>query len=139
MNRFIITSIALMTLIPLTATAQNKKAKIEFENLIYDMGTFPADSAQKVCKFKFTNTGDADLYIHQIFTVCGCTNASHPEGVIKPGESSYITVNYDGRRNPPGPVRKRVTVHSNAENEMVKLLIKGNMQPRKEKEIEIID
>ncbi len=139
MKNFIILLFTLFVLTPVVNSQNRGKAKIEFEKLVYNMGTFPADSAVITCHYKFTNTGDADLYIHQVFTSCGCTIASHNTDAIKPGESDTITVKYDGRRNAPGKIRKRVTVHNNSNTEMVKLYLTGKMLPKQEQETEIIE
>lgn len=118
---------------------EKKRAKIEFEKLVYNMGTFSADDAVIECHYVFTNTGNADLYIHQVFTSCGCTAASHNVAPVKPGESDTITVKYDGRNKAPGNIRKRVTVHNNSDTEMVKLYLTGKMLPKEEKEVEVIE
>ncbi len=142
MKNFIILLMMLFVLAPTSIQANNQKkgkAKIEFESLVYNMGTFSADSSVIVCHYTFKNTGDADLYIHQVFTSCGCTIASHNTDAVKPGESDTITVKYDGRRNAPGKIRKRITVHNNSDTEMVKLYLTGKMLPKQEQETEIIE
>ncbi len=139
-NLITLLAIAATILLPTYIQAKDdKKPKIEFESLVYNMGTFSADTAVIECYYKFTNTGNADLYIHQVFTSCGCTVASHNTAPIKPGESDTIKVTYNGKRNAPGNVRKRVTVHNNSNTEMVKLYLTGKMLPKSEKETEIIE
>ena len=46
----------------------NNKADIKFDKTTIDLGKITADSPIKNCYFTFTNTGDANLYIHQIIT-----------------------------------------------------------------------
>ena len=63
--------------------------------------------------FEFTNTGDAPLVITNVQSTCGCTVPSFPKEPILPGKSSKIDVKYNMR---PGPIRKTITVESNAKN-----------------------
>lgn len=130
----------LATLFTVPMTSQDKKRpEIKFETTTIDVGTFPAEDPIKVCHFKFTNTGDADLYIHQAFASCGCTVPKIPTDPIKPGESDTITVTYDGTRKSPGRVRKSITIHNNSKTEMIKIYIMGKMLPAQEKEVEVIE
>ena len=57
---------------------------------------------------------------------CGCTFPNKPSGPIAPGASDVIEVKYDTERI--GPIRKTITVASNASNGMVALKIKGEVQ-----------
>ncbi len=140
MNRLIISLIALLSISPLLAQTKNdNRPQIKFDSETYNLGTIAADTALVECKFKFTNTGKTDLYIHQVIPTCNCTTVSADTDPIKPGESSYITVTFDGRNAKPGHIRKRVTVHCNAINEMVKLIITGKLLPRSEKDVQRID
>ena len=136
MKRFIIAFIATIAMQP--AVAQNAQPEITFERTTINLGTFPAEEAIKICHFVFTNTGNADLYIHQAFASCGCTAVQTPEGAIKPGASDTITIRYDGRRKAPGKMRKSVTIHNNSKTEMIKLYITGKMLPVKEQQVEEI-
>ena len=45
-----------------------KRPDIKFEKTTIDLGKFGEENPIQKCAFVFTNTGDADLYIHQIFT-----------------------------------------------------------------------
>ena len=129
-----------IAILPLVAQAQsNKKPQIKFDSLVYDMGVVARDTSIVKCTFKFTNVGESDLYIHQIFTTCGCTKAEHNTEPVKPGESDQLTVTFDGRRSGEGRVRKRINVYSNAEEEMTRLTIVGKILPIQEKKTEIIE
>ena len=77
-------------------SAQAQKANIQFEKTTIDLGKFGGDDLIKKCHFVFKNTGDAKLYIHQIFTSCGCTTNSYPTHGIEPGASDTIFVTYNG-------------------------------------------
>jgi hypothetical protein len=63
--------------------------------------------------FEFTNTGDAPLIITNVQSTCGCTVPSFPKEPIMPGKKSKIEVKYNMK---PGPIRKTITVESNATN-----------------------
>ncbi|MFY7811763.1 MAG: DUF1573 domain-containing protein [Flavobacterium sp.] len=63
--------------------------------------------------FEFTNTGDAPLIITNVQSTCGCTVPSFPKEPIMPGKKSKIEVRYNMK---PGPIRKTITVESNATN-----------------------
>lgn len=103
--------------------AQDKKvAKIEFKTEIIDYGTIEK-GADGVRVFEFTNTGNAPLIISNVKSTCGCTVPKKPKGPIMPGESGEIEVKYDTKR--VNPIRKTITVISNAERPTVALKIKG--------------
>lgn len=102
--------------------AQNKIAKIEFKTKTIDYGTVEK-GANGIRTFEFTNTGDAPLIISSVKSTCGCTVPKKPEAPIMPGETGEIEVKYDTNR--VNPIRKTITVLSNAETPTVALKIKG--------------
>lgn len=105
-------------------SAQDKVAKIEFESETIDYGTIEK-GADGVRVFKFKNTGDAPLIISKVKSSCGCTVPKKPEEPIMPGETGEIEVKYDTKR--VMPIRKTITVTSNAKRATVALKIKGNV------------
>ncbi|MBR9844941.1 MAG: DUF1573 domain-containing protein [Algicola sp.] len=109
-------------LLSLGSFAQEKIAKIEFETDVIDYGTIEKGS-DGVRVFKFTNTGNAPLIISNVKSTCGCTVPKKPDGPIMPGETGEISVKYDTNR--VNPIRKTITVTSNAETPTVALKIKG--------------
>ena len=111
--------VALISLIGYTSSAQ---AKISFKNETVDYGKIVKGS-DGVRVFEFTNTGDAELVVTNVKSSCGCTVPKKPEGPIAPGASGSIEVKYDTNR--VGPIRKTVTVYSNAEEPIKALKIKG--------------
>ncbi len=104
--------------------AQDKLAKIEFKETTIDYGTIEK-GADGVRTFEFTNTGDAPLIISKVNSSCGCTVPKKPDGPVMPGEKGEIQVKYDTKR--VMPIRKTITVLSNAETPTVALKIKGNV------------
>lgn len=113
--------IALVTLISFAANAQ---AKINFKSDTVDYGEI-AKGSDGVRVFEFTNTGDAPLIISDVKSSCGCTVPKKPDGPIAPGASSTIQVKYDTNR--VGPIRKTITVYSNADKPIKALKIKGEV------------
>ena len=103
-------------------------AKIEFkdkDNTI-DYGTVN-NTDNGVRTFIFTNTGDEPLIITNVISTCGCTVPSKPEEPIMPGKTGKIDVKYNMS---PGPIRKSMTVESNAinyEGGKVPIKIKGTV------------
>lgn len=114
-------TILFVGLISLSVTAQ-KTAKIEFKSDTIDYGTIEKGS-DGVRVFEFTNTGDAPLIISKVTSSCGCTVPKKPDGPILPGETGEIQVKYDTNR--VNPIRKTITVISNADTPTVALKIKG--------------
>jgi len=106
-----------------------KGAKIEFkdkDNTI-DYGTVTKEEDSGIRSFEFTNTGDEPLIIKNVQSSCGCTVPSKPTEPIQPGQTGKIDVKYNMN---PGPIRKTITVETNAvnvEEGRVALKIKGEV------------
>lgn len=110
------------------------QAKIEFmakDNTI-DYGTVSKDSDSGMRTFEFKNTGNQPLIITNVQSTCGCTVPSKPTEPIMPGKTGKIDVKYNMT---PGPIRKTITVESNATNYeggRVPLKIKGEVIVKQE-------
>ena len=110
------------------------QAKIEFmakDNTI-DYGTVSKDSDSGMRTFEFKNTGNQPLMITNVQSTCGCTVPSFPKEPILPGKTGKIDVKYNMS---PGPIRKTITVESNAVNYdggKVPLKIKGEVIVKQE-------
>ena len=111
-------------LLGFTLTAQDKAAKIEFKSETIDYGVIEKGS-DGVRVFEFTNTGDAPLIVSDVKSSCGCTIPKKPEGPVMPGETGKIEVKYDTNR--VNPIRKAITVISNADTPTVVLKITGEV------------
>jgi hypothetical protein len=109
-------------LISFSVNAQEKVAKIEFKSDTIDYGTIEK-GADGVRVFEFTNTGDAPLIVSKVTSSCGCTIPKKPKDPILPGQTGEIEVKYDTNR--VSPIRKTITVISNAETPTIALKIKG--------------
>ncbi|WP_299903288.1 DUF1573 domain-containing protein [uncultured Aquimarina sp.] len=108
----------------ITLNAQDAKAKIEFKTEVIDYGEITKGS-DGVRQFEFTNTGNAPLIISRVYSSCGCTIPKKPEDPIAPGENGVIKVKYDTKR--VGPIRKLITVYSNAEESTKAIRITGRV------------
>ncbi|RTY87166.1 DUF1573 domain-containing protein [Flavobacterium sp. RSP15] len=115
------------TLISTVGFAQNGP-KIEFaakDNTIDYGRVTKNDSGTR--NFIFTNTGNAPLLITNVLSTCGCTIPTKPTEPIMPGKTGKISIKYNMA---PGPIRKTITVESNAVNYdsgRVALKIKGEV------------
>jgi hypothetical protein len=108
--------------------AQNG-AKIDFKakNNTIDYGTITKDRDNGIRAFEFTNTGNAPLIIYSVQSTVSCTILSKPSDPIAPGKSGKIEIKYNMT---PGPIRKTITVESNAvnfEEGRIPLKIKGEI------------
>tara|TARA_R110002126_G_scaffold47482_1_gene132977 strand:+ start:227 stop:616 length:390 start_codon:yes stop_codon:yes gene_type:complete len=108
--------------------AQNG-AKIDFkdDNNTIDYGTITKGKDDGIRTFVFTNTGNAPLIISSVQSTSSCTILSKQTDTILPGKSSKIEVKYN---MVPGPIRKTITVESNAVNYdegRIPLKIKGEV------------
>ena len=115
------------------SSAAFAQAKIEFLNdTTIDYGTVSKDSDSGVRTFEFKNTGNAPLIITNVQSTCGCTVPSKPTEPIMPGKTGKIDVKYNMA---PGPIRKTITVESNASNYeggRIPLKIKGEVIAKQE-------
>ena len=114
-----------VALLGFSLTAQETGAKIQFKSETVDYGEIDKGS-DGIRVFEFTNTGNAPLIISKVSSSCGCTIPKKPEGPILPGKTGEIQVKYDTNR--VGPIRKAVTVISNADTPTKVLKIKGEVK-----------
>ncbi len=104
------------------------QAKIKFEKLTHDFGTFVESENVQKCTFTFTNVGDKPLVINQAVASCGCTVPKYTKTPVQPGEKGTISVTYNGRGRFPGHFKKTITVRTNGVPEMTRLYIEGTMK-----------
>ena len=121
--------ILLAVLLVNTAVFAQTGPKIEFkdkDNTI-DYGTTNKEDDNGLRSFEFTNTGDEPLVITNVQSTCGCTIPTKPTEPIAPGKTGKIDVKYNMHT---GPIRKTITVESNAVNVQegrVAIKIKGEV------------
>jgi Protein of unknown function (DUF1573) len=116
--------IILVAVVALVSLAAQAQAKIEFKSETIDYGQI-AKGSDGVRVFEFTNTGNEELVISDVKSSCGCTVPEKPKEAIAPGKTGEIKVKYDTKR--VGPIRKTVTVYSNASEPIKALKIKGEI------------
>jgi hypothetical protein len=103
--------------------------KIEFkakDNTI-DYGTVSKINDNGIRSIEFTNTGDAPLIVSNVLSTPGFSIPLKPNQPIMPGKTGKIEVKYSMI---PGPIRKTITVESNAvnyEGGRIPLKIKGEV------------
>lgn len=119
-----IITILCIGLISFSINAQEKTAKIKFKTDTIDYGTIEKGS-DGVRVFEFTNTGDAPLIISRVTSSCGCTVPKWSNQPILPGKKGEVQVKYDTNR--VSPIRKTITVISNADTPTLALKIKGEV------------
>jgi len=117
-------TILFIGLISFSINAQDKVAKIKFKTDTVDYGTIEK-GADGLRIFEFTNTGDAPLIVSKVTSSCGCTVPKWSQDPILPGKTGEIQVKYDTNR--VNPIRKTITVISNADTPTVALKIKGEV------------
>lgn len=106
-----------------SAIAQNV-AKFEFKSEVIDYGDIEKGS-DGVRVFQFKNIGTEPLIIENVYSSCGCTVPSWTKEAIAPGKSGEIQVKYDTNR--VGPIRRTITIYSNADEPTKAVKIKGRV------------
>ena len=95
----------------LTAKEKDNAPKIKFNNTRCKFESVTVGSKVSY-SFVFTNEGNTDLILRKVKASCGCTATKPEKKLLKPGESSKISIvfNTAGRN---GKQHKTVTVISN--------------------------
>lgn len=119
-----------------TMVAQNSDAdaagpKMEVESTTYDFGKIPQGIPAKH-KFSITNSGNEPLIVQNVQKTCGCTVTDWTKDPIMPGESGYVTAQYNAARM--GNFKKPITVVSNASNSPLRLYFKGEVVKKEDLE-----
>jgi hypothetical protein len=108
-------------------SAQISKAKVEFEEEVYDFGTVNIDGGYVFHEFTFVNIGSTPFIINDVRTSCGCTSPDWTREPVIPGLSGTVTVRFNPKGR-PGPFSKSITINSNAERQPIVLKIKGTVE-----------
>ena len=123
--RTLLLGLTLFLTLNLSAQEKTDGPAIEFTSQVVDYGEIERGS-DGIRRFEFTNTGNQPLVISKVYSSCGCTIPKKPEAPIAPGDKGEIQVKYDTNR--VGPIRKTITVNSNATSTpIVSLKIKGTV------------
>ena len=102
-------------------------AKIDVDNANFNFGVIkPGDKAAH--DFVIKNTGKSDLLIHKVQPSCGCTIATLKSNVLKPGESTTVSISFDSKGK-DGAIEKYISIFSNDPTKpSLALYIKGTIQ-----------
>jgi hypothetical protein len=100
---------------------ENSRMGISFFKTTIDLGKC-IKKQKYISIFSFVNNMNTPIIISNIETSCGCTIAKFEQKPIQPGEKSKIEVEFNA--NEKGAFTKSIMVFSNANNELVKLLIR---------------
>ena len=122
-----------LLLVTLTVGYASAQAKIKFDKTSYDFGKFSEVTPVQKCTFTFTNVGNAPLIVNQAVASCGCTVPKYTQEPVLPGKTGTLTVTYNGTGRYPGHFRKSITLRTNAETEVLRLYIEGEMKAKGEK------
>lgn len=109
--------------------ASMAQAKIVFDEMTHDFGSFKEADGNQTTSFSFTNSGTEPLVLSNVRASCGCTTPKWTREPVAPGAKGSIEVSYNPK-NRPGSFNKSVTVSSNAENPTVVLRITGQVEQR---------
>jgi len=129
MKKSFVMLLAILIAFPIMNFAQDAKAKITFEKLQHNFGTFKEELGVQSVDFNFKNEGKVPLILNNVQASCGCTTPEWTREPVAPGGKGLIKVSYDPR-NRPGVFTKTIRVTSNAENSDVVLTISGEVTPR---------
>lgn len=106
-----------------TAIAQNTP-KFEFKSELLDYGDIEKGS-DGIKIFQFKNVGTEPLIIENVYSSCGCTVPTWTKTAVAAGKSGEIQVKYDTSRI--GPIRRTITIYSNADEPTKAVKIKGRV------------
>ena len=123
----IVTIIAVVLMTSFGFAQNGPKIEFKAKDNTIDYGNTSKKKDNGVRTFEFTNTGDAPLIITNVLSTCGCTVPTKPNAPIMPGKTGKIEIKYSMI---PGPIRKTITVESNAvnyEGGRIPLKIKGDV------------
>ncbi|BDD09939.1 hypothetical protein FUAX_23710 [Fulvitalea axinellae] len=112
---------------PMTEAMKAKAPVFTLNKKVHDFGNI-AQNQTVSAKFTVTNTGKSDLRIKKTKTSCGCTLTRQQKDVLKPGESTDMTVDFrTGTRT--NKQIKTVTVYTNDPAKPVeRITIRANVQ-----------
>ena len=105
-------------------------AQINFLKNFYDFGEIAEDGGKKEYVFSFRNTSSEPVVVLNAYTSCGCTKAEFSKKPVAPDSLSYIKVVFDPM-NYPGKFARKVTIVTNQGTLKDRLLVTGNVIPRK--------
>ncbi len=122
----------ILSLLLLTgAVVAQDEPKMRLLGEIHDFGEIKETDGPVSHTFKFMNVGSGALAIMDVKATCGCTLPDWSKKVILPGDTGFVTVQYNPY-NRPGIFRKSLTINTNAVEPTSFVYIKGAVKPRPE-------
>lgn len=124
---------AFMTLasIFLLSMSSDTGRTLEFIPDCYDFGVIMEESGKAEGYVKAINISQDTTFISSVKTSCGCTDASHTEGLLAPGDTAIISFAYNPA-NRPGVFEKRIKVFTGTDRVRNNFAIKGKVKPSDE-------
>ena len=114
--------IALLSVVPAFA---KDKAKIDFNEAVYDFGQISLKKGKVSHEFTFSNKGEKNLVITDARADCGCTRPEYGEAPVAPGKTGKVKVTYAPASK--GHFSKKVTITTNGSPRKARLVIKGEV------------
>lgn len=108
-------------------TEDEKYPEMTFDRTTVDFGLFDRAHGDQTCWFKFTNTGNKELFILSAGSSCGCTVPEYPKTAILPGMTDSIKVTYSGATKRVGKMKKTISLTTNCKVNSTYLYIMGEM------------
>ncbi len=105
------------------------QAVIHFERQAHDFGSIKEVEGPVTYDFVFTNKGNAPVIIKNVESSCGCTAPEWTRQPVLPGKTGFVKAIFDPKDR-PGYFDKTLTIHSNAQNSVMELKIKGNVESK---------
>lgn len=91
-----------------TGDKKAKKAVIQLDSTVANIGTFPKSASSRTVIYTFKNVGNDKLVFYDAKPDCGCIKVQLPEKPIKPGKKGKIVVNYKGLNKKPGRYNHKI-------------------------------
>ncbi len=129
-----VTLMAILACLAMATYAQKKGPVLTFEKTDHNFGIFDQEHGNVSTYFRFTNTGDENLVLTDVYASCSCTVPEYPKDEIAPGVTDSIKVSYNGATRRPGVFRKVVTISYNSkdkDNTFASVTITGEMVEKK--------
>lgn len=123
----IVTIIAIVMITNFGFAQNGPKIEFKAKDNTIDYGTVSKKRDSGIRSIEFTNTGESPLQIFNVLSTPGFTISSLPTTTIAPGKTGKIDIKCNMA---PGPIRKTITVESNAinyEGGRIPLKIKGEV------------
>ncbi len=123
----------LLPCFPLSCYSQNiqkdinqnhPRLMVDFKTVNYDTILQHSNTSRQIT---LTNTGNIPLQVYSVRSSCGISIPSWPRLAIEPGKQGFIQISYNSSH--PGPINRRLIIHSNSPENSKIIKIKGYVMP----------